>query len=40
MHLLVTDESDVSMETGINDVILTAVFGVFSFQSFLLDVAR
>ena len=39
MHPLVTDEMDVSTETGINDVILTAVSRVFSFQSFLLDVA-
>ena len=39
MHLLVTDEMDVSTATGINDVILTAVSRVFSFQSFLLDVA-
>jgi hypothetical protein len=39
MHPLVTDEIDVSTATGINDVILSAVFRVFSFQSFLLDVA-
>jgi len=39
MHPLVTEEMDVSMETRINGVILTAVSPVFSFQSFLLDVA-
>ena len=39
MHPLVTEEMDVSTETRINDVILTAVSTVFSFQSFLLDVA-
>jgi len=39
MHPLVPQEMDVGTKTGINDVILTAVSPVFSFQSFLLDVA-
>ena len=39
MHPLVTEEMDVTTETRINYVILTAVSPVFRFQSFLLDVA-